>query len=257
MGKAGCVSCSAIAALAVEVGALRNCAFTSAKISSPLFFALLFQGSDSHSTAPLLAIAKIEEISSRFTMNTTPLNRRNPASKRPSLNYFIASSLCLSLLGYLGTPARAQQPVAGKAPVVAQAESAPATPAVSQQILGQWQAKDPSGQRLLTFIFGPEGQLFIVLPAEEAPAPAVEMGYAIDAASQPMHLDVKINTAETVLTVFEFTSDGKLRLQLEGTNPGQPRPEALSEGATLFEKVSDATTLPADARLVDVNSENK
>lgn len=190
-------------------------------------------------------------------MNITPLNRHNPASKRPSLNLLIASSLCLGLLGYLGMPVRAQQFLAGKAPVVAQAQNAPATPAVSQQILGQWQAKDPSGQRLLTFIFGPDGKLFIVLPAEEEPAPAVEMGYQIDAASQPMHLDVKINTTETVLTVFEFTSDGKLRLQLEGTNPGQPRPETLSEGATLFEKISEATTLPADAKLVDVNSQSK
>lgn len=180
-------------------------------------------------------------------MNINLLNRRNHASNR--LHLLIASSFCVCLLGWM--PAKAQQPLAMPASVIAQTEKSPATPTVSQQILGQWQ----SG--LLTFIFAPEGKLFIVLPTEEKPAPAVEMGYQLDTASQPMHLDIKINTNATVLTVFEFTKDGKLRLQIEGTNPGQPRPTALSENATLFEKVSEATTLPADAQLIDIENEKQ
>lgn len=186
-------------------------------------------------------------------MNINFLNRRNYASNR--LHLLIASSFCVCLLGWM--PAKAQQPLAMPASVIAQTEKSPATSTVSQQILGQWQSKDSSGQELLTFIFAPEGKLFIVLPAEEKPAPAVEMGYQINTASQPMHLDIKINTNATVLTVFEFTKDGKLRLQIEGTNPGQPRPTTLSENATLFEKVSEATTLPADAQLIDIENNNK
>jgi hypothetical protein len=119
-------------------------------------------------------------------------------------------------------------------------------------LLGQWEAKDPSGQRLLTFIFAPEGKLFIVLPSPEEPSPAVEMGYEINASPKPMHLDVKINSDETVLTIVELTADGKMRLQLENTNPGLPRPAAFTAGGTLFEKISDATTLPKNAQLVDM-----
>ncbi|HIK28405.1 MAG: hypothetical protein N3E45_00695 [Oscillatoriaceae bacterium SKW80] len=188
-------------------------------------------------------------------MNINLLNRRNHASKQLHLNYLTTSSLCISLLGWI--PVKAQQPLAVPAPVIAQSEKSPATPTVFQQILGQWQSKDPSGQELLTFIFTPEGKLFIVWPTKEKPVPAVEMAYQIDTASQPMHLDIKVNTKATVFTVFEFTKDGKLRLQIEGTSPGQPRPTALNENATLFEKVSEATTLPADVLLIDIENQNR
>jgi hypothetical protein len=171
-----------------------------------------------------------------------------------------AASLCLGLLGSLGAPVLAQPSAApaapqaqpSAAPAAPQSQpAAPSAPAV-KQLLGQWETKDPSGERLLTFIFAPEGKLFIVLPSKEEPSPAVEMGYEINPASAPMHLDVKINSDETVLTIVEFTADGKMRLQLEGTNPGVPRPAAFTTGGTLFEKISDATTLPKNAQLVEM-----
>ncbi|MBW4492713.1 MAG: type IV pilin-like G/H family protein [Oscillatoria princeps RMCB-10] len=208
--------------------------------------------------------AKIQKMPFRVLMKKSLLHRhlRLPA---------FAASLCLSLLGSLGAPVLAQpsaapaapeaQPSAAPAAPEAQPSAAPAAPQSQpaapsgqtvKQLLGQWEAKDPSGQRLLTFIFAPEGKLFIVLPSPEEPSPAVEMGYQINPASVPMHLDVKINSDETVLTIVEFTADGKMRLQLEGTNPGVPRPAAFTEGGTLFEKISDATTLPKNAQLVDM-----
>ncbi|WP_017715574.1 type IV pilin-like G/H family protein [Kamptonema formosum] len=171
-----------------------------------------------------------------------------------------AASLYLSLLGSLGAPVLAQPSAAPAAPQ-AQPSAAPAAPPSQpaapsspavKQLLGQWEAKDPSGQRLLTFIFAPGGKLFIVLPSPEEPSPAVEMGYQINDAPKPMHLDVKINSDETVLTIVEITPDGKMRLQLEGTNPGLPRPAAFTQGGTLFEKISDATTLPKNAQLVEM-----
>ncbi|MBD2043384.1 type IV pilin-like G/H family protein [Microcoleus sp. FACHB-672] len=180
-------------------------------------------------------------------MNNILLNRRNCLTKLSVASQLIVSSLFLGLAGNLGMSVSAQPSIA---PVVAQSQPAPATNPVAQKILGQWQAKDPSGQDLLMFVFAPENKLYIVLPSPEKPAPAVEMRYRIDAAQNPMHLDVQINSDDTVMTVFEVSPDGKMRLQLDGTNPGVPRPTALTDAATVFEKVSDATTVPADSEVV-------
>ena len=197
--------------------------------------------------------AKIQKMPFRVLMKKSLLHRHH---RLPAF----AASLFLGLLGSLAAPVLAQPSAAPAAPQAQPSApptappslpTAPSTPAV-KQLLGQWEAKDPSGQRLITFIFAPEGKLFIVLPSPEDTSPAVEMGYEINAASAPMHLDVKINSDETVLTIFEFTAARKMRLQLEGTNPGLPRPAAFTEGGTLFEKISDATTLPKNAQLVDM-----
>ena len=180
-------------------------------------------------------------------MNNILLNRRNCLTKLSVASQLIVSSLFLGLAGNLGMSVSAQPSIA---PVVAQSQPAPAANPVAQQILGQWQAKDPSGQDLLMFVFAPENKLYIVLPSPEKPAPAVEMRYRIDSSQNPMHLDVQINSDDTVMTVFEVGPDGKMRLQLDGTNPGVPRPTALTDAATVFEKVSDATTVPADSEVV-------
>jgi hypothetical protein len=50
--------------------------------------------------------------------------------------------------------------------------------------------------------------------------------------------------------IFAFTPERRLRLQLAGTNPGQPRPTAFTSEAILFEKTSEATTLPPEFQLL-------
>jgi len=70
-----------------------------------------------------------------------------------------------------------------------------------------------------------------------------------------MHLDVTFpGTNESVKTIFEFTANGQLRLQVNGTKPGEPRPTAFSPNATLFQKVSDSTTLPANVQVSDLQT---
>ena len=81
-------------------------------------------------------------------------------------------------------------------------------------------------------------------------ARAKEMRYKVNFGAKPMHLDVGISNTETVETVFELTSQNQMRLQLQGTNPGQPRPDSLNAEATVFKKVSEATVLPADTQLI-------
>jgi hypothetical protein len=116
------------------------------------------------------------------------------------------------------------------------------------RLSGQWQAKNSflDGQTL-TLIFTADGKLFLLFPDMTAPQ---QLGYRIDATLQPMHLDVILPGNEGVVkTIFEFTADAQLRLQLAGTDPEQARPTAFDSEATLFQKVSDATTLPPNVQV--------
>ncbi|MGE5659796.1 MAG: hypothetical protein ACM37W_24655 [Actinomycetota bacterium] len=163
------------------------------------------------------------------------------------LGKLIASCLCLGLLGIPATAVNARPLIAS---TIAQApNSAPTSNTISQQLLGQWQAKDASGQSL-TFVFAPEGKLFLMAEVSDGSVRAKEMRYKIDPNSQPMTLDVSLNKTDTVLTVFELTAANQMRLQLAGTNPGQPRPKSLDAEATLFQKVSDTTALPANTQVI-------
>jgi len=162
--------------------------------------------------------------------------------------------LTLALVGTVKTPlVNAQSAIA---PTVAQVSSAAAeTESITNQLLGQWQARDPNTDELVTFIFTPEAKLLIVLPDKEGSAIAIEMGYQIDITTQPMQLEVAANPNEVAQTIFELTNEGKLRLELDGINPGQPRPTAFSTSATLFEKISDSTTLPEEVQVVELETQ--
>ena len=154
----------------------------------------------------------------------------------------ITLSVLLGLLSTLSTTVNAQPPVT---PLVAQTQSTSTTNSVETQLQGRWQVEDPSGQKL-TLIFAPEGKFFMLLPlAPDAPV-ALPFGYRIDSTEQPMHIDVLLpEQNETVMTIFELTDDGQLRLQLSDTNPGQPRPTAFTDGAILLQKISEETTVPS------------
>lgn len=150
--------------------------------------------------------------------------------------------------------------------VVAQPSTAPSptppqpakqTNPIIQKLSGQWQTQESSSLQTLTFIFTPEGKLFILLPNSNTPV-AAEVKYRINPTPQPMHLDVTISSnQQPVLTIFEFTADGQLRLQLDETNPGEPRPTTFSPKVSLFKKVSDATTLPDNIQLIDPKGGNQ
>ncbi len=170
----------------------------------------------------------------------------------------ITSSLLLGLLSTLSTTAMLlpSRSTNAKIPLtlsVAQSQK-PAqrgdVQAMQTRLSGQWQAKNSflEGQTL-TLIFTADGKLFLLFPDMTAPQ---QLGYRIDATPQPMHLDVIFPGNEGVVkTIFEFTADGQLRLQLAGTDPEQPRPTAFDSEATLFQKVSDATTLPPNVQVSD------
>lgn len=158
----------------------------------------------------------------------------------------IAGGICFGILA--SSFNAAQGPASAAAPTISEA-AAPAASNIDKQLLGQWQGTVPSGQSF-TFVFAPEGKLFLMAKGSDGAARAKEMRYKVNLGAQPMHLDVGLSSTETVETVFELTPEGQMRLQLQGTNPGQPRPDSLNEQATVFKKVSETTALPADTQVI-------
>lgn len=132
------------------------------------------------------------------------------------------------------TPASTVKPEVTPTPV-------PAT----KKILGQWLTKEPLEGDMVMFVFAPDGKVYIISGTSvSGNAIASQFQYRIDDKPQPIHLDIVLADNAIVKTLFEFNAKGELRLQMLGTRPGKPRPAALTDNATLFQKVSDETTLP-------------
>ncbi len=146
-------------------------------------------------------------------------------------------------------PSRSDSTVPDALPTIAPEPIAP-EPAVAkvsaaQRLLGQWLTTEPLDGDMVMLVFAPAGKLFILSgTAASGNAIAHQFDYRLDDKSQPMHLDVVLASQATIQTLFEFTPDGELRLQMLGTRPGNTRPQALLDNATLFQKISDTTTPP-------------
>lgn len=164
----------------------------------------------------------------------------------------MAQGLLVVLLGTLGTPVSVQSQVALR---VAQTQEAPKTNPVTQQLRGQWQTKDPTTGKLITFVFAPDGNLFTVLPAPDGSSVAIKFAYKINPTTQPMQLDMIVSPEQVVKTIFELTPEGKLHLELEGLSAGEPRPNQFSSKSTLFEKISDVATVPKDVQVIALETE--
>ncbi|HEY9613286.1 type IV pilin-like G/H family protein [Allocoleopsis sp.] len=176
---------------------------------------------------------------------------RNPVFNSPkllakfsALSQWIAYSL---LLGLLTSTSNSAIALPTQLPLVAQSQSTPTTNRVQTQLQGRWEVKDPVSGQTLTLIFTPDNKLFMLLPLGSGAPVALPFGYRINPTPKPMHLDVILpEPNQVVLTIFELTDKGQLRLQLAGTNPGQPRPTAFTADADVFQKISEETTLPPD-----------
>jgi len=144
---------------------------------------------------------------------------------------------------------------------IAQEPDNPPTEAVVEQLLGQWQVKDTESGEALGFIFAPNGDLFFILPTPNGSYVALQADYQINPTTQPMQLDIQINPQEQALTIFEFTDDGQLRLELEGVEPGVPRPTAFGTQTIVLEKTSQSTAVPKNIQVIDLaeleDSENQ
>ncbi|MCL1472326.1 hypothetical protein [Argonema antarcticum] len=185
-------------------------------------------------------------------MSNPVLNQNNRPGAFPVIGCSIASGLLLALFNTFGYSISAQPLTTS---LVSQARPAANPNTVNQRLMGQWQAKVSASGQTLTFVFGPNGKLSIVLPSSSNPAPAMELRYRVASTStSPMQIDMIAKDNKIAPTIFEFTPDGKLRIQLEGTNPGVSRPATFATNATVFDKISNATTLPPNARITQTQT---
>lgn len=161
--------------------------------------------------------------------------------------HILTSGLCLGILTTLGLTI--------SSPVVitpAAAESAIATPknVTTNQLVGTWQGELAPGQ-MITWIFTEDGQFFMtVSPMADEPQRALKMLYEIEYTTKPMGLNIELSEGNTVFTIFEMTPEGQMRVQIAGTNPGEPRPTEFNNPA-VFEKVSEGTTLPENTEILE------
>jgi len=168
------------------------------------------------------------------------------------LSQLLAKGFLAVLLGTLTTTSMTQLAIAQP---VSATQNASQTNTINKQLLGQWQAKDPTSNAAFTFIFAPENTLFVVLPATDGSSVALKVAYQINPTTQPMQLDIQLSPEEKALTIFEFTADGQLRLILNGLKPGLPRPTEFQGEATLFAKTSEATTLPENIQVIKLETQ--
>lgn len=164
---------------------------------------------------------------------------------RPLPSRLLASGLCLGLLGILGVSIGSDLLVA---PAVAEAQI-PSTKEVStQNLIGKWEGEFAPNKKI-TWVFTPEGKLFMLLPVpNEAPQLALEWHYHTDDSNKPMGLNIELKKGQTVMTIFEFVDDKQMRIQIEGTNPGDTRPNSF-QNPTVFKKVSTDATLPPNTQV--------
>ena len=174
-------------------------------------------------------------------------------------NFLIIS--CLLPLN-IGSSAIAQQ---SPKPTPTQSPNPALTNSRTSQFVGQWRLKDYLPIPL-TVIFTQDDKLFILLPSylssflstgypslSRGGVSAFEYRYKINSTAQPMQIDV-ISPAQnqTIATIFELTSDGQLRIEWEGINPGEPRPTEFTAGAIYLQKVANTTALPRNTQIIDV-----
>lgn len=128
-----------------------------------------------------------------------------------------------------------------------------ATPenSVAKKLIGQWQTQ--SSGNSLTLIFTPEGKLFIILQNYSL---ALEGEYQTDLNPQPKYLDILVGGKVTGRTIFDFTADGQLRLELDNINVKESRPTSFSNNARIFQKISEQTALPHEV-IVDLERREK
>lgn len=128
------------------------------------------------------------------------------------------------------------------------AQTKPVDP-VGQQLLGQWQGTFATGKSApnpgaMGFMFIPNGKAVMFFAEERLGLIAAAIDYAIDSKPKPMHIDFKpVTFNKPVLSIFELPNSQTLKLQLEKTNPGLPRPKEFKEEGQ-FRKISDTTIVP-------------
>lgn len=135
------------------------------------------------------------------------------------------------------------------------AQSAPlTTQEIQNRLVGQWEM---SGVFFVpvTVVFNAQGQGFILVPffgpsGNNTPT-AYQFSYQIRNPGQPIQIDIAEPGEPPIQTIFEFTSDGRIRVEVQGIKPGEPRPTEFTTGALFLGRVSSLTTLPRNTQIAN------
>jgi Type IV pilin-like G and H, putative len=140
----------------------------------------------------------------------------------------------------------------------------PSTKPELPELLGQWEVKQFSGLGInnMSLILTPEGKLYFMAPYSPYllsrggnfnSIEVFEIPYKINSSTKPMQVDILLGSEkENIKTIFEMTSDGKIRVELLGLNPGEIRPTEFTTGSILMEKISNFTKLPRNAKITSI-----
>jgi hypothetical protein len=165
----------------------------------------------------------------------------------PTSTRLMASSLLLGLFATAVTIVNTQPSTAR---LVAPSQTVAQANNINNQLTGMWQtASSNPGAPPIRFIFGSDGKMYIIFPSSSGRSQAFDLRYRVNPAARPMQMDI-IAGNQTAQTIFEFTPDRKMRVQLQGINAGRPRPSGFAANVTTMQKVNSSTALPANTQVV-------
>lgn len=125
---------------------------------------------------------------------------------------------------------------------------------IDSRLVGQWELRGVFFMPI-TIIFTPEGRGFMLSPsfAPGADPYAIEFRYTINNAQQPFQVDLEIlgEDSDSIKTIFDFTDDGRIRVELLGIQPGEERPTEFTTGALFLNRVSSLTRLPNNIQIAN------
>ena len=125
---------------------------------------------------------------------------------------------------------------------------------IQNRLVGQWQLQDAFFVPI-TVVFTAQGKGFVLIPffgpSVNADPTAYEFSYQINNTTQPLQIDFAQPGELPIKTIFEFTSDGRIRVELVGIKPGEPRPTEFTTGSSILNRVSNLTALPRNTEIVN------
>ena len=125
---------------------------------------------------------------------------------------------------------------------------------IQNRLVGQWQLQDVFFVPI-SVVFTAQGKGFVLTPffgpSVNANPTAYEFSYQLNNTTQPIQIDIAQPGEAPIKTIFEFTSDGRIRVELVGIKPGEPRPTAFTAGSSLLNRVSNLTALPRNTEIAN------
>jgi hypothetical protein len=109
-----------------------------------------------------------------------------------------------------------------------------------QRLWGKWETQGKSGTKLI-LTFTQDGKLLLALMgAGNSAINLPTLYYHANTTTKPMQIDLKSSdNQQTILTIFGFTDNGQLKLQMDGIDSSKPRPSKFADNALILNKLPE------------------